>query len=187
MLSIAKYFVTYTSFLGNRPDREIEPPDATESNHVTAISPEATAGTSTAQCCTPQTLPKSPQIPLKSPELKVGTACCHTEKRAKTNSTTGAQGTTHSRRFLPQQCPAGPRERTAPPLHPQRKHRCVCQAELAGKCPQSPRLLSEAPKAGGHRSRAGSAPAPWETPALCCSMFSLPGTSKPSWVWIYAA
>lgn len=64
------------------------------------------------------TCPDLPKSCWKSPELNVGTAWCHTKKEAKINGPRGAQGTTNSRKSLIQQCSGGPREWTAPPLHP---------------------------------------------------------------------
>lgn len=81
MLRIAKHFVTYMSFLGNRPAREIEPPDATRSDYAMDISPKTTEGTSTAPCSMLLIL-----SPVKPPEPTVGTTQWHRKKGAKTKA-----------------------------------------------------------------------------------------------------
>lgn len=172
MLSIAKYFVTNMNVMGNRPAREIEPPDATEGNLVTDISPEAAAGTSTAQCCTPQTLPQPPHILLGSPEWKVGTACCHTKKGAKTNSTRGAQGTTISDTTMPRWS-QGMDCTSSTPL--KKTLGCLQRLSWVGKVYRAQGCYQKQWRLEDTGVRAGSTPVPWETSTPPCP------TLSPAW------
>lgn len=79
-LSIAKYFVTYMSFLANRAARET---DATKSDRVTDIRPKATAGTSIAQVLHTTNPAQISPNPLEVPRTKGGNSLVPHKERSK--------------------------------------------------------------------------------------------------------
>lgn len=147
------YVIYYKLFchlqeLGNETARGMEPPDAKESNPTTDISPAAGTETSTAPFL-PQILPKPLHTLWEPPELKVGTACSHTEKGAKDQ-----QHQRNSRSYQKQGIPSaalarwslGEDHTSSTPL----RKTSVCLPGSAGwEKPTDAKVLSETPEGSG--------------------------------------